>query len=75
MYHEVCQIKYGKFTVKVTKPHGFAKVWYVSIWHSHTWMLTEYTCSREQLFNNIRKECFKLLKQMRINKFRMEYCR
>lgn len=75
MYHEVSTTKYGNFTVKVIKPHGFAKTWYVSIWHKYTWMMTEYDCPREQLYNKIRKECFKLLKEMRIKKFRMEYCR
>ena len=75
MWHHVFECKIGNFKVVVHKPHGFSKEWYVNIWHHHTWMMTGYTCSREQLINNIRKELFKLSKEMRLKKFRMSYCR
>jgi len=75
MIHNVINTKIGIFKVVVKKPHGFLKCWYVEMWHKHTWIMTEYNCTREQIMNSVHKEVRKLKKELRMKKFRMEYCR
>ena len=75
MIHNVVNTKIGNFKVVVKKPHGFPKCWYVEVWHKYTWIMTEYDCTREQIMNRVHKEVRKLNRELRMKKFRMEYCR